>query len=214
MSIGFPFVVVIAVLAVVFFVRHREGMKRARFLKRAGFSLMALFTLFFGAFVVGETFTDPGGWQALGLVAAWAVPLAALAAITWYRAELATRLFAVLIAAVIGMSIWFAVNPEGWRSFEDRNGPIRTIIVFALSAVVALLGLKRTAVAGVMLLVLGIVPIAVSSLGSDLGFTSLVVASSPTVVAGVLYLASAAITGRSGPARSAETGPAEQPKAA
>jgi hypothetical protein len=115
---------------------------------------------------------------------------------------------------VIGMSIWFAVSPEGWRSFEDRNGPIRTIAVFALAAAVAVLGLKRTAVAGVMLLVLSIVPIAVSSLGSNLGFTSLVVASSPAFVTGILYLLSAFVAGRSAPPRRAEAGPEGQPKAA
>lgn len=214
MSLGFPFVVAIAIVGVIFFLRHREKAMRALFLKRAGFALMALFTLFFGLFIVGETFTDPGGWEALGLVALWAVPLVALGAMTWYRPEWAIRLFAVLIAAVIGMSIWFAVDPVAWNSFEDRNGPIRTIIVFALSAAVALLGLKRTAVAGVMLLVLGIVPIVVSRLGSDLGFTALVVASSPAVVTGVLYLLSVAMTDRSAPPGSVELGPDERPKAA
>lgn len=214
MSIGFVFVVAIAIGSVVFFVRHREKVERARFLKRAGFTLMALFALLFGLFIAGETFTDPGGWEALGLVASWAIPLAVLGAITWYRPDWAIRLFAILITAVIGTSIWFAVNPEGWRSFEDRNGPIRTIIVFALTATVALLGLKRTAMAGVMLLILGIVPIAVSSLGSNLGFTSLVVATSPAVVTGILYLLSVTMTGRSVPPRSGETGSEERPKAA
>lgn len=214
MSIGFVFVVAIAIGSVVFFVRHREKAERARFLKRAGFTLMALFALLFGLFIAGETFTDPGGWEALGLVASWAIPLAVLGAITWYRPDWAIRLFAILITAVIGTSIWFAVNPEGWRSFEDRNGPIRTIIVFALTATVALLGLKRTAMAGVMLLILGIVPIAVSSLGSNLGFTSLVVATSPAVVTGILYLLSVTMTGRSVPPRSGETGSEERPKAA
>ncbi len=214
MSVGFPVVVLIVVIAIVFFRRHPEPERRARTLKRAGFTIMALFTAFFGAFVIGDTFNDPGGWQAAGLVALWVAPLVALAAFTWYRPDWAISLFIVLIAVAIGMSIWFAADPHGWRAFENRNGPIRTIVVFAMSAVIALLGLKRTRVAGVMLLVLAIVPIFVSSLGSHLGFTSLAVASSPAFIAGILFLLSSAMTPGEAPPGSAEPGPLEHPKAA
>lgn len=190
-------VAVILILAVVLVVRQRGPVQRARILKRVGFGVMAVVTAFFGLFVVGETFTDPGGWKALGLVAAWALPLMLLAAVAWYRPDRAVRLFAVLIAAVIGVSVWFAMDPEGWRAFEDRHGPIRAIISFVLAATLALLGLKRTAVAGVLLLVLGVVPVVVSSLGSPLGFASLAVVSSAPFIAGILYLWSAALAGRS-----------------
>ncbi|HZD70462.1 MAG TPA: hypothetical protein VFA45_16660 [Actinomycetes bacterium] len=213
MTVGFPIIVVIAILAVVLLGRQRDPVKRARILKRAGFGVMAFITAFFGLFVVGETFTDPGGWQALGWVATWAVPLAALAAVAWYRPEWAARLFAVLTAAVIGVSVWFAVNPEGWRAFEDRHGPIRAIISFVLAAAVALLGLKRTAVAGVLLLVLGVVPVVVSSLGSQLGFASLAVVSSAPFIGGVLYLCSAAVAGGSAPSGGTHARPEGRPKA-
>ncbi len=96
MNVGFPVFVVIVVLAFLFFLRQRDPMKRALILKRAGFGVMAFSTAFFGLFVAGDTFTDPGGWEALGLVAAWAVPLAAIAAIAWYRPRWAIRVFAVL----------------------------------------------------------------------------------------------------------------------
>jgi hypothetical protein len=204
MTVGFPVVVVIVILAVVLLVRQPDPLKRARVLKRAGFGVTAFFTAFFGLFVVGETFTDPGGWRALGLVAAWAAPLAVLVALALYRPDWATRLLAVLTAAVVGVSIWFAVSPEAWRAFEDRNGPIRAIISFVLAAAVALLGLKRTGVAGLMLLVLGVVPV-VSSLGSHLGSASLTVVSSAPFITGVLYLWSAALAGRSAPPAGTET---------
>jgi hypothetical protein len=201
--------IVIVVLA-----RQPDQVKRARVLRRAGFTWMALFTFVFGAFIVGETFSDPGGWKAAGLVAAWAVPLAGLAALAWYRPGWAVYVFAVLTAAVIGVSIWFAVNPQGWRAFENQHGPIRAVITFVLVAPIALLGLKRTAAAGVLLLAAGIVPVAVSSLGSFLGFASLSVVSSAPVITGILYLVSARIAGRPAPPAHADTGPAEQPKAA
>jgi hypothetical protein len=89
-----------------------------------------------------------------------------------------------LSAAVIGVSVWFALNPQAWRAFEDRHGPIRAIVAFVLVAAIAVLGLKRTAVAGVLLLVVGVVPLAVSSLGSLLGFASLSVVSAAPAIAG------------------------------
>ena len=214
MTVGFLIIVVIVLLAAAFVVRQPDPARRARILRGAGFGVMALVTAVFGLFVTGEAFTDPGGWTALGLVAAWALPLAVLAALAWYRPGWAARLFAVLIAAVVGVSVWFAVDPQGWRVFEDRHGPIRAIISFVLAAAVALLGLKRTAVAGVLLLVLGVVPVVVSSLGSRLGFASLTVVSSAPLIAGVLYLWSAALAGRSASPGGTQAGPEGRPKAA
>ncbi len=212
----FSVIVVAAAIAImiVAVARQPDPVTRALLLRRAGFTWMTLFTVFFGAFIVGDTFTGPGGWRAAGLVAAWAVPLAGLAALAWYRPSWAIYVFAVLTVAVIGVSIWFAVNPQGWRSFEDQHGPIRAVITFVLVAAIAVLGLKRTAAAGVLLLVAGIVPLAVSSLGSLLGFASLSVVSSAPVIIGILYLASARIAGRPAPPAHAATGPAERPKAA
>jgi hypothetical protein len=214
MSFGLIFVIVVAIVIGAFFARHPDQLERARFLKRSGFTLMGLSTLFFGTFVAGETVTDPGGWKAAGLVAAWAVPLAGAAALAWLRPDRAVGVFAALTLAVVGISVWFAVNPEGWRSFEDRNGPIRGVITFVLAAAIALLGLKRTAPAGVLLLVVGLVPPVVSSLGSLNGFGSLAVVSSAPVVAGVLHLLSARMTVRPAPSARQDATPRDLPKAA
>jgi len=77
-----------------------------------------------------------------------------------------------------------------------------------------LLGLKRTAAAGVLLLAGSIIPIAMSSLGSFLGFASLSIVSAAPVITGVLYLVSAHMAGRSAPPAGMGTGPAERPRAA
>ena len=205
MRLGFPLLLVAVVVAAILYFRKQRGrFERAQFLKWSGFALMALSAAFFGLFLVGETLMDPGGWKALGLVSAWGVPLATLAAIAWFRPKWAIRVLAVLIAAVIGLSIWFATDREWWRAFEDRNGPIRDVLVFVVAAAAALLGVKRTAEAGVMLLVLGTVPLAIMSLGSLVGFGSLALLTSVDVVTGVLYLLSAAMTRRALPAQPAE----------
>lgn len=181
----------------------------ARLLKWVGFTVIALSTLIAAIFIVGETVTDPGGWKAAGLVAAWAVPLAVVAALAWYQPGWAIPVFAVLTAAVIGMSIWFAVSPRG-------KGPTDAILTFALAAAIAVLGLKRTGVAGVLLLIVGIVPFVVSSLVSGHGgFGSLAAVSFAPIITGVLYLLSAIIeSSRPAPSAHTDTGPGELPKAA
>ncbi len=194
--------------------RQPDPAKRAVLLRRAAFGLMALSTFFFGAFVIGDTFADPGGWKAAGLVAAWAVPLAGLAALSWLRPGWAVYALAVLSAAVIGVSVWFALNPQAWRSFEDRQGPIRAVLTFVLVAAIAVLGLKRTSVAGVLLLAVGVIPVMVSGLGSFVGFASLSVVSAAPVIAGVLYLVSAHMTEPPAPPARTGTDSAEHPKAA
>ncbi|MGE5290108.1 MAG: hypothetical protein ACM3ML_23560 [Micromonosporaceae bacterium] len=195
MTIVFPLLVTMIVVAVIVLLVRRDPAKRAVVFKRAGFAVMAAFTLFFGLFIVGETFDDPGGWKALGLVSAWLVPLAGIALVAELRPGWAVPMFAALITVLIGLSIWFAVSPAEWRAFENGNGPIRAIVTFVVAAGVAVLGLKRTAAAGVMLLVLGIVPLAVASVGSLAGTGSLAVAASAPVITGILYLLSAG-TGR------------------
>lgn len=202
----------IVILALVVVARHGDRARRARFLRRAGFALMAVSSGFLGLFIVGETMSDPGGWKGLGLVSLWGAPLVVGAVMVWHRPDRALRVLAGLIAAAIGLSVWFAVNPGGWRSFEDRHGPVRTLTTFALAAIVALLGLKRTAVAGLMLLVLGLVPVLVSSLGHG-ALSSLAAASSVPVGTGVLYLLSAAVA-RGMPPPHAATGRRDRPEAA
>ncbi len=66
-------VIVVAVaiaLTIAALVRQPDPVRRATVLRRAGFGLMALSTFVFGAFITGDTFADPGGWKAAGLVAA------------------------------------------------------------------------------------------------------------------------------------------------
>jgi hypothetical protein len=197
MAVGFSLFAAIILVAAIVYLGRGDRAKRAALLKRAGFAVMAVSAIFIGLFIVGDTFSDPGGWKALGLVSLWAVPLAALAVTARVRPGWAVPIFATLITALIALSVWFVASPHGWREFEDSNGPIRAIITFVVAAGLAVLGLKRTAAAGLMLLVLGIVPLAVTSAGSLAGAGSLTVVSSAPVIAGILYLLSAR-TGRPG----------------
>lgn len=179
----------------------------ARFLKLAGFAMMALSTCIAAIFIIGEIFTDPGGWKAAGLIAAWAVPLVVLAALAWFRPGWAVPVCAVLTGALIVIDIWFTVSPRGKR-------PTEAILTFALAAMIAVLGLKRAGVAGALLLVVGIAPLAVSSLGRGSSSSLLAVSVAP-ILSGALYLLSATIKGgRPVPSARTDTGPGEHPKAA
>ena len=152
---------------------------------------MGLFAAFIGMFIVGDTFTDPGGWEAAGYVATWLVPLALLCALAWFRPQWATVLFAVLVGGYFLVSLWAMIDPDGWRSFEDSVGPVRTIVAFAISAPLALLGWKRPFAAGLMLVLLMVPPMLFVAVDSGLAWGSIIAVTSPASVTGSLYLLAA-----------------------
>ena len=119
-------------------------------------SLMGAIGLFMGMFIIGETLTDPGGWRGIGLVSLWLVPLVVVAAFAWLRPQWAQWLLGILTAVVVGLLVWSAVAPQTWRDFENNNGPILAIAVFALAIPLTVLGWHRPLPAGSMLLLLGL----------------------------------------------------------
>jgi hypothetical protein len=190
----------LVVVAVVLFARHAARPERARFLLRAGFGLLALVTGVFLLFLVGETLDDPGGVAAIGLIAVWLLPLLGLVWLARWRPDLAVPALAGLTGLLLAVAAWASADADAWRAFEDDRGPVRTIATFVLVAAVGVLGLRRTGVAGLLLLVLGLGPILIASTG-HLARGSLTAVSAPAVVAGLLYLASAVLgrSGRTGP---------------
>jgi hypothetical protein len=109
--------------------------------------IVAALGLFGALFVAGETLADPGGWAAVGLVAAWAVPMAALVVLALLRSEVASRLlpWALLVAGVL-----LLVDAAG--AFPRDTGPVGTITMFAAAVPCGLLGLHRALRAGVLVL--------------------------------------------------------------
>jgi hypothetical protein len=179
---------------------HDDPGREARLLRRTAFGAVAASSALIGLFVVGETFADPGGWEAVALVSAWAVPLVVVAVLAWRRPDLGLRVLGALVAAMVVVSVWFALDPNGWRSFEDDRGPVRTIATFAIAAPLALLGLRRPGRAGLELVVLAVLPPVVCSLGSRAGLPSLFAVATVPMLAGVLFLLSTWVD-RGGPPR-------------
>jgi hypothetical protein len=193
-SIAGAALLVAAVVIVIVFQLRSERASRARALERIGFAVMAVFAVVAGLFIAGEAFGDPGGGAAVLLVLAWLIPLLGLSALSWFQTRRSTVVLVGLSAAVVVGCVWFAVDPQAWHTVENQHGPIRAVAVFVVGAALAVLGLKRTALAGWLLLGLGLVPITVSTLGSPAGAVSLSVVSVVPVITGTLYLISAHMT--------------------
>lgn len=174
---------------------------RARFLRRAGLGMMAGFTLVAAAWIVAEALTDPGRWQAVVLITTWLIMLALLLVISWYQLAWATPFLGVLTAIVVGLSIWFAADPDAWRAFENGTGPVRAAGTVVLAAPLALLGWRRPRPAGMLLIVLGVAPVGLSALGTVDGLGSLGAASIAPTLTGILYLLAGSAAARISPAR-------------
>ena len=185
-------ILVIVGVAVWFFVRVRDRGRRAGFLKHAGMVLMALFGGFFLLFVVGETVSDPGGWKAVGLITAWLVPLAIVATVAWFRPSIALPILAVLTVAAVGLIGWRALD-SGVRELEDRIGPFTTIAFIVIAVAATALAHTDVRAAGVILVAIGSAPFLFWGFSHETDALSVVtmIAGSPIVVAGILFLFSA-----------------------
>ena len=127
-------------------------------LKRIALGLTVFFGFFAGAFIIGETFADPGGWRAVGLVAVWLVPLLIAAGLAWWLPTVAEWVIGVAVTLTISTFVWAAVDSQAWRSFESGHGPVRAIAIFCLSIPIVVLGWHRPLFAGVTLAALVLSP--------------------------------------------------------
>jgi hypothetical protein len=189
--IGGAAVLVIAIVLPIVLRRRPGRPSPARAVTWIGFGILAGFSLIAGLFIAGEIFAEPGGVAALWLVLAWLIPLLVLVALALFAVRWGAWVLAGLSAVMVTANVWFVVDPVRWGTWEDQVGPVRTIAVFVLAAALGVLGLKRTAIAGWLLLVVGLAPVIIAGFGDLAGVASLSVVSGPAVVTGVLYLVSA-----------------------
>jgi hypothetical protein len=131
----------------------------ARILRYVAFGLAMLYAVLGGAFVIGETFADPGGAAAAGLVASWLVPLVALVALVLLRPDRAATVLVWVTGAVVVFVLLAGtlVDPRG------QTDPMGAIAVFALAVALAFHGVRRPRPAG-MLLVAAAAALAVAAL--------------------------------------------------
>lgn len=181
-------IVVVAVVLGVVINRQKDPQRRAAVLTRTGVVLMAVFTVFGGAFIGGYAMEEPGGSAGLMMILIWAAPMLVLAALAWFWPAGTAPLLVALAAACVAVCVWFAIDPATARSFQAANGPVLAVGVVALAFPAAVLGLKRTALAGWLLLALGALPLLITVLGRSGPIASLAAASVVPLITGIVYL--------------------------
>lgn len=108
---------------------------------------VGLFGLVGALFVAGEGLSDPGGWKGVALTASWGVPMAALVLLALRRPETASRVLPWMLAAAGLLAV-----AEATSSLLDRNGPGAAIVMFVVAVPCGLLGLRKAAEAGALVL--------------------------------------------------------------
>jgi hypothetical protein len=160
----------------------------SKVLKWTGISLLGAFTVVAVLFTAGEALSDPGGWQGLGLVALWLIPLAALG---WWFAthpDQGAKVATGLVVAMVLIDLWAAWGPGSWSAWENHHGPWRAVLTFAVGGLLAVLAIERTRRAGVLLVVLGGLTMVLSV--SVRGSSPLAVVAVPILLCGLMILAS------------------------
>ena len=97
-------------------------------MRYVAFTAMALVGLLGGMFIAGNTFADPGGWQAAGVTALWTIPMLALSVYALLRPTTAGS----VLAGATGMVAVFTVVDSAFGVVpRDDWGPVAAIAVFA-----------------------------------------------------------------------------------
>jgi hypothetical protein len=172
-------------------------MSSSKTLKYVAFTLMAVFGLLGAAFVIGETFTDPGGWTAVWVSALWVVPLVGLSVFALLRPESAGPVFVVVTAVV---ALFTLTDSLVGIIPRDDWGPVAAIVVFALGVALAFLGLRRALLAGTLMVAVALAQLVAmvagaavhaagdgAGAGASLGGSSGVVVL-PLLVVGALFV--------------------------
>ena len=175
----------------------------AKVLRYAAFTLMTLLGLLGGLFVVGYAFTDLSIGTAIASTAAWLVPTLVLCVIAFRAPDRAAPWFVALTGVIAVLSI---LNASFDLVDEDALGPVTAIVVFALAVPLGFLGLHRSALSGLLLVLLGLTHLGAVALGFSgelvdgegprlanmLTGSGIVVV--PLVVVGILFLVAGALT--------------------
>ena len=199
-------IVVVGVVLGSVLAREKDPQRRATALQRTGAAIMAVFTVLAGIFIGGYAMADPGGNAGLLMTLAWVLPMLILAISAWFWPAPTAPLLLALASAFIAACVWLAFGPAALREFISENGPVIAVSVIALSFPAAVLGLKRTALAGWLLVALGVLPLLITIIGRSGPITSLTAASVVPLICGIVDLVSVRMASgspASGNARSA-----------
>jgi hypothetical protein len=184
-----PFVALTLLIVGFTLVRQKERARRVQRLRRIAFVTAIFYAVIGTIFIIGETVTDPGGMKAVGLIALWSVPMLLVAALSWFVPRPMPTVMTVLVALSVGMNLWYLSDAKSWHQFENTNGPIRAVVLFALCVALGVYGYRRPGVAGVLLLVAALTSDLIANFSSHhQGHVSIDIVTAPAVMMGICYL--------------------------
>ena len=184
-------ILVFAVVMGVVMSREKDPQRRAAALTRTGAGVMAAFTVIGGFVIGGVAMQEPGGTTGTLITLAWVVPMLILGVSAWFWPAATAPLLLALASAFIAACVWLAFDPAALSTFLSDNGPVIAVSVLALALPAAILGLKLTALAGWLLVALGVLPLLITIIGRSGAVGSLIAASLVPLVCGIAYLLSA-----------------------
>jgi hypothetical protein len=182
---------IVVVAVVIAMTRQRDPQQRATALTRTGAAIMAVFTVLAGIVIIGWAMQDPGGTAGLLITLVWLAPMLLLAIAAWFWPAPTAPLLLALASAFIAACLWLAFDPAALRNFVGDNGPVIAVSVVALAFPAAVLGLKRTALAGWLLVALGVLPLLITLIARSGPVATLIATSLVPLIAGISYLVSA-----------------------
>ena len=188
-------IIVFAVVMGVVMSREKDPQRRAAALTRTGAAVMAAFTVIGGFFIGGFAMQEPGGTSGTLITLAWVVPMLVLGVSAWFWPAATAPLLLALSSAFIAACVWLAFDPAALSTFLSDNGPVIAVSVLALALPAAILGLKLTALAGWLLVALGVLPLLITIIGRSGAVGSLIAASLVPLVCGIAYLLSVRMAG-------------------
>lgn len=138
-------------------------MRLGKWLKYVAFVLMILWSAAFGLFAAGYALEDPGGLSGAVIVGVPAAVVLLLAVLALWRPGWAAPVFVILTALAIAVAV-----ADAFRIGFDRNlvGPLGAVSSLVVAAGLGFLGLSRTKLAGLLLVILSLASFGVLMAGT------------------------------------------------
>jgi hypothetical protein len=123
-----------------------------------------IYSVLVSIFIIGETFDDPGGWDALVLNLQWIIPLLALLVIAFTNPRFARPLFIVLASVIVGLALTQMIWTKEWRNLTFAKGPLIAIATMVLCFALAVWSRHKSSIAGFLMVISAGMPFLANSL--------------------------------------------------
>jgi hypothetical protein len=123
-----------------------------------------VYSVLVSLFLIGETFDDPGGWDAVLLNLQWIVPLIALLIIAYINPRFARPLFIALSSVIVGMAFTQMIWTKEWQELKFQRGPVIGIATMVLCIALTIWARHKSSIAGFLMVISAGFPILAEAL--------------------------------------------------